>query len=81
MIYTADAGWIDGQIIGGTDYYLEVRKPTLFNKGSVALYEYAHPDSMSQNHLIERGDYDDLSALEWMLNRLEDPIETVWGTF
>jgi hypothetical protein len=38
MIYTADAGWIDGQIIGGTDYYLEVRKPTLFNKGSVPLW-------------------------------------------
>lgn len=63
------------------DYYLEIKPPTLFNKGSVALYKYAHPNSMSPNHLIERGDYEELEDFKWELLRYTDPICTIYGDF
>ncbi len=79
MIYTIDSGWIDGELISAGNYYIEVRRPMLFSKGSVALYEYAHPNSMSMNHLLATGEYSELEEFKQRLNQLADPIETAWG--
>jgi hypothetical protein len=60
------------------DYYVEYKPDSLFEKGYAKLYKYAHPDSMSMNHLIENGI---LEELAWDLMLCNEPVETVWGNF
>lgn len=65
----------------GSQYFVEVKAPDLFQEGKVKLRAWAHPDSMNDNPTIYVGQYGDLKETVWDLFRYEDPIETVWGDF
>jgi hypothetical protein len=81
MIYVNSLGYVDGEIISGHDYYMEIVRPTLFSKGYAKVCKYAHPNSMSDNQLLYKEDYDQLEDVRWEYERYSDPINTAWGTF
>lgn len=84
MIYTYindGWAWVDGEMISKGNYYLEIVRPTLFDKGRIRLYKYAHPNSLSGNHLLECFDYEQIEEAKWEFDRITDPVETVYGDF
>lgn len=84
MMYSCYEGrYVDGEIIYSEqengEYYMEVIRPTLFEKGSVRIFKHAHPDSLSRDHLIKTGTYEELETMRWEFRMLTDPIQTAYG--
>lgn len=59
MIYSiSESAWVEGEMYHGGEYYLEIIHPTLFSKGKARLFQHAHPDSLSRDHLIRSAEYE-----------------------
>lgn len=83
MIYSCYEGrYVDGEIIHSPengDYYMEVIRPTLFEKGSIRIFKHAHPNSLSRDHLIKIGTYEELEDMQWEFCMLTEPMQTIYG--
>ncbi|RJQ30335.1 hypothetical protein C4565_00695 [Candidatus Parcubacteria bacterium] len=78
MIYViSEKGYVDGERLEGNSYFLEIVYPNLFRKGYAKLYAYAHPNSLSSNHLIDEvkdySDVEELADIKRFYRILEDP--------
>jgi len=76
--------YVDGEIIygpEGSDYYMEVIRPGLFEKGSIRIFKHAHPNSLSRDHLIQTAPYEELENMQWEFRRMTEPMETLYGDF